>query len=148
MATKAEERKALDKIRDILTELGPGYVWTAFEGVMEDARENIESDFALSMKDRWKSAEEKYNDAKVDLDCMKADLDDAKAEINRLSESVKLEREYGNKKREELEEAVKEAVNWMDKYHGEKEKLSAAEAEIVSLKARLWDELVESGKIS
>lgn len=59
MTSKAQERKALEQIKAILSTLDPdGWVNTAFEGVINDAEENIENDFALSMNGRWQTAEQ------------------------------------------------------------------------------------------
>lgn len=64
MTTKEQERKALEQIRKIVEGLGEGsYIGTAFEGCFEDAEENIENDFGLSMKNRWENAEKKKNEA-------------------------------------------------------------------------------------
>ena len=53
-ATKEQERKALEKIKKIVDELGPdSYVGTAFRGCFEDAEQNINNDFACSMKERY-----------------------------------------------------------------------------------------------
>lgn len=58
MTTKEQERKALEKIRKIVEELGEdSYVGTAFEGCFEIAEENIDNDFACSMKQRAEAAE-------------------------------------------------------------------------------------------
>ena len=58
MTTKEQERKALAKIREIIDGLGENsYIATAFAGCLEDASENIENDFACSMKDRFENAE-------------------------------------------------------------------------------------------
>ena len=62
-ATKAQEREALEKIKAMIEELGPqSYLKTAFEGVFEDAEENIEFDAAFSMKQRYESSEEKLRE--------------------------------------------------------------------------------------
>ena len=64
IATKQQERAALEKIRKIVAELGPdSYIATAFDGCFEDAEANIENDWALSMKDRWITSDRKLNDA-------------------------------------------------------------------------------------
>ena len=56
-ATKDQEREALEKIKAILDTLGlDSYVGTAFEGCLEIAEENIENDFAFSMKQRVEAA--------------------------------------------------------------------------------------------
>jgi len=53
MSTKEQERKALEQIRKIVDGLGPdSYIATAFDGCFEIAEENIENDFACSMKQR------------------------------------------------------------------------------------------------
>ncbi|SCJ78765.1 Uncharacterised protein [uncultured Flavonifractor sp.] len=52
-ATKDMERKALEQIKSIVESLGEdSYIATAFEGCFEIAEENIENDFACSMKQR------------------------------------------------------------------------------------------------
>ena len=57
LATKEQERKALEKIRKIITDLGEdSYIGTAFEGCFEIAEENINNDFACSMKQRAEKA--------------------------------------------------------------------------------------------
>ena len=54
MSTKAEERKALEKITELLSNIDhEGWVNTAFRGCLEDARRNIDEDAAYSMLDRW-----------------------------------------------------------------------------------------------
>lgn len=68
MPTKEQEKQALAKIEKILAGLGnnpeTSYVCRAFDGCVEDARENIENDFANSAKERAEHYEKKYNDAK------------------------------------------------------------------------------------
>lgn len=53
MKTKEQERKALEQIKKIVEKLGKdSYIATAFEGCFEVAEENIENDFALSLKQK------------------------------------------------------------------------------------------------
>lgn len=57
IATKDQERKAIEEIRKIVENLGENsYVGAAMEGVLELAEDNIENDFTQSMKE---SVEEK-----------------------------------------------------------------------------------------
>lgn len=54
---KETERAFLNEIKEILEGLGPNsYCAMAFDGCIADAEENIDSDFAVSMKGRWQSA--------------------------------------------------------------------------------------------
>ncbi len=57
MVTKEQERKALTKIEAILKELGDdSYVGMAMEGMIADAKENIDNDWACSWKQRAEKA--------------------------------------------------------------------------------------------
>ncbi|MDE6677807.1 MAG: hypothetical protein K2K02_02090 [Ruminococcus sp.] len=61
-ATREQEKKALAKIREIVESLGENsYIGTALEGCFKIAEENIEYDFADSMKDRLETAREEAN---------------------------------------------------------------------------------------
>lgn len=56
IASKAQEREALSKIREIVESLGPdSYVGTAFDGCFMDAEQNIENDYFCSMKQRMET---------------------------------------------------------------------------------------------
>lgn len=60
MASKNEERMAVQKIRNIVSELGDkSYVGTALDGCLDIAESNIENDFGESMKGRWEFSEKK-----------------------------------------------------------------------------------------
>lgn len=96
LATKDQEREALEKIKAMVAELGPqSYLATAFEGCFEDAETNIENDFAFSMKSRVEMAEEKarelgiqYIAAKTDAAHLKAQLDDTLAQLAAAQEQI------------------------------------------------------------
>lgn len=52
MATKEQERDALQQIKDIVDSLGPdSYIATAFKGVFDVAEENIDNDFSGNLVD-------------------------------------------------------------------------------------------------
>jgi hypothetical protein len=73
ISTKAQERKALDQIREIVDGLGPdSYIATAFTGCFQDADENIEFDAAFSMKERWQYTEQDLKEAKAKIAEMEA----------------------------------------------------------------------------
>lgn len=136
MTTKEQELKALDKIRAIIAGLGENsYVGTAFDGCLEDAEENIQNDFALSMKDRWQSAEQKLIAAKADTQQVHDALDRT---MDKLLE-----------KEEERKTAKSNADAWMEKAVAAEnaaaeaaQKISDLELEIVHLKAKLYDMMI------
>lgn len=67
-ASKAQEREALEEIKRIIFTLGnDSYIAIAFKGSIEDAENNIENDWALSMYDRWQTAEAKISDLEAQL---------------------------------------------------------------------------------
>ena len=150
-ATKDQEREALEKIKAILDTLGPdSYVGTAFEGCLEIAEENIENDFACSMKQRVeavvventrlkekvKELEDKLAESEKDYEAAHATAhlvaDEKDAEIQRLKTQVQELSEKLASAEEALEDANEEAGS-AEARSGE------AQAEIVRLKAKLYD---------
>lgn len=150
-ATKDQEREALKKIKAILDTLGlDSYVGTAFEGCLEIAEENIENDFAFSMKQRVEAAvvensrlkervkelEDKLAESEKDYEAAHAAAhlvaDEKDAEIQRLKTQVQELSEKLASAEEALEDANEEAGS-AEARSGE------AQAEIVRLKAKLYD---------
>ena len=150
-ATKDQEREALEKIKAILDTLGPdSYVGTAFEGCLEIAEENIENDFACSMKQRVeavvventrlkekvKELEDKLAESEKDYEAAHAAAhlvaDEKDAEIQRLKTQVQELSEKLASAEEALEDANEEAGS-AEARSGE------AQAEIIRLKAKLYD---------
>jgi DNA repair exonuclease SbcCD ATPase subunit len=82
-ATKEQERKAVEKIRKIVSELGEGsYVGTALEGCLEDAESNIENDFGDSMKRRWEYAEAQLKMVQEEIASLKNELAESKKDYD------------------------------------------------------------------
>ena len=150
-ATKDQEREALEKIKAILDTLGlDSYVGTAFEGCLEIAEENIENDFAFSMKQRVEAAvvensrlkervkelEDKLAESEKDYEAAHAAAhlvaDEKDAEIQRLKTQVQELSEKLASAEKALEDANEEAGS-AEARSGE------AQAEIVRLKAKLYD---------
>ena len=84
-ATKDQERDALATIKKLVEDLGPqSYLATAFEGCFQDAEDNIENDFAFSMKARYEAAGD-YNAVKTDA----ARAQERLEELGRLVKTLK-----------------------------------------------------------
>ena len=95
-ATKDQERKALEKIRKIVEELGEdSYIGMAFEGCFEIAEENIENDFGCSMKQRWETAEKNAEDFKRTAEYYAAEQEKAAKEVETLKGKVLTTSECG-----------------------------------------------------
>lgn len=143
MTTKEQERKALEQIRKIVEGLGEdSYIGTAFDGCFRVAEENIENDWACSMKERAELAERNLV-----------------LERNRMME---LQKEV-EARETEVKEANEDAQHWRDKYHNlskrfdelsgfnnqnwnkfreQEDRADALEQEIIKLKAKLYDAMV------
>lgn len=69
IATKDQERKAIEEIRKIVDNLGENsYVGAAMEGVLELAEDNIENDFIQSMKESVETAEKRAHELEEELE--------------------------------------------------------------------------------
>lgn len=133
MATKAEERKALDQIRKIIEGLGnDSYIGIAVEGMLEDAAENIENDFALSMKDRF-DHQQKIN----------AELEDkyqkAKAEVELARRTVVEESDRRKQIAARLQEAENNSADQITEIIQLREQAKEQADQIIRLKAKLYD---------
>ena len=75
-ATKEQERKALEQIKKIVDKLGEdSYIATAFEGCFEVAEENIENDFALSLKQKADMLESQTTEYNKQIQTLKKQLE-------------------------------------------------------------------------
>ena len=147
MTSKEQERQALAEIKAILLQLEPdGYVRTAFEGCFEIAEDNIQNDFACSMKQRAESAEERVKQ----LTWENERISKVSEELRRDLEGTQKELDIARKEKDEMNLnmareniRVVELYNTADKENRElKHKLKTRDAEIMYLKAKLYDLLI------
>ena len=147
MATKAQERAALEKIRKIVDGLGEeSYIGHAMDGVLEDAEQNIENDFWNSYRDRYEYMNVQFEKAEDDL--VKANERAKEAERRqKMAEGL-------------VQTKTEEATHWFNLYNTVKtnadtakleahnsaaelqRKVEEQELEIMKLKARLYDMMV------
>lgn len=146
-ATKQQERDTLEKIRKMVEQLGPdSYLATTFEGCFDLAAENIENDWACSMADRVRLAEKRA-----------AELEDKLAESEKDYEAAHAAaHEIADQKDAEIAELkaqlaqMQETARWNGQRCDEEataagetqRRAEAAEAEVIQLKAKLYDLLV------
>ena len=144
MVTKEQERKALEQIRKIVAGLGEdSYIGTAFEGCFEIAEENIENDFACSLKQRLEVSETENRGLKKSCDEFKRERDEVAEENERLralnfanNNTFDVLEENDRRKDEALQDARAEI-------EAQKERAEKAEAEIIQLKAKLYDFMIK-----
>ena len=110
MATKEMERKALDKIRKIVSELGDdSYVATAFEGCFEVADRNIDNDWLCSLLQRAESAENLLKEALDEMHKAQNEAKLLKTENIGLREKV-----LGKDSVEKLSVIVQKRIDWLN----------------------------------
>lgn len=105
---------------------------TAFAGCFEDAEENIENDFAFSMKERYESSKKDADYFHEAANTFSNDLDKARDEIA----AIKAELTDAQNRRIEAEASYNSLV---DRTTAAEARAEAAEDEIVTLKAKLYD---------
>lgn len=145
---KETERAFLNEIKEILEGLGKNsYCAMAFEGCVEDAEENIDNDFAVSMKGRWqteckahenirKSLTEKVNAQGQRIAELEAELQEARrmeGQARKEAAEAKIALEKAKEKilpdniaaeltimlRKQADEAAKEALYYADRMAAE-----------------------------
>lgn len=160
-ATKQQERDALEKIRKIVEQLGPdSYIGTAFQGCFEIAAENIENDFACSMADKVQRAEAdvvRLREANTLAATRVKELEDKLAESEKdyqaAHETAHIIAEQKDAEIAKLKARIQELLEDSKRgceYLGEQatrageaqRRAEAAEAEIIRLKAKLYDFMV------
>lgn len=147
MTMKQQEIEAMNKIKDIVAGLGvDSYIGTAMDGVWEIMEENIENDFAISVRDKLNSKDKdivavKNERAKLQFEIQSVDsalkfteksLSDAKQEIKLMKEAM-----------DANERTIHEQSNEISTLHGENADVVTENArlkeEIIHLKAKLYD---------
>lgn len=87
VATKDQERQAVEKIRKIVEGLGTNsYVGTAMQGVLEVAEQNIEYDAAFSLKEEKDIAERREQEQRENAERLNKELEAAKSELAQCKE--------------------------------------------------------------
>lgn len=144
IATKDQERTALAKIRKMVEGLGPqSYLATAFEGCFQDAEENIENDFALSMAQRAADAAERAKDYADRADAYKKQAEDAAAENSRLkAENESVWRKLDEAKKAQSIAEHKAAEN-AENFASASVAVDRLASEVTRLKAKLYDYMAD-----
>lgn len=140
-ATKDQERKALEKIKAIVEALGPdSYIGTALDGCFEIAEENIENDFACSMKQRVEAVvventrlKEKVKKLEKEVSTMALDNRDLRLAIKKEKEEASAT-ETALRERAVSDDDLTDCIQMArDSAYGHQEKMEEAAASVVEL---------------
>lgn len=147
MVTKNDERKALEKIKKIVEELGDdSYISVAFEGCFDIAEENINNDFACSMEQKYNNEHEQVvrllkeiSDWNDDYLKQEAEIERLKKEIETKDQMLEQERSFKREVKKELASADREVETLRNIVEHLNEVVEAQDKKIMELKARLYD---------
>lgn len=143
MTTKEQERKALERIREILAGIdSDGWVNTAFAGVIDDAETNIANDWALSMADRYESANNKIIDLHVQLRAMEERAKGAEALANAKIESADIWCTRYHEAKDHADDLGVQLTEQIAKTVDLEERIANLELESMKLKAKLYDAII------
>lgn len=138
--TKEQERQALAKIDKIIKEAGPeSYIGITFDGIVEQAAENIEHDFGGNYKDMWEGALIRLENRESANEALKKANADIQAELDKYKSWY----EQKTNRIDELNNQLGQASDDWTKIFNEREALKLEndkqKAEIINLKAKLYD---------
>lgn len=139
-ATKEMERKTLEKIRQMVAELGTdSYLAKAFDGVYEIAEQNIENDWGCTTREYVEAsfkieekARKEREEMEKQIERLKRDLE-AKAQVEAV---LKRNAEYHEKQLVELNETLVKVKREAESY---KVMIEDLECDVMKLKAKLYD---------
>lgn len=144
MTTKAEEYKALEQIKKIVSALGAdSYIATAFEGCFEVAEGNIDNDFACSMKQRAESAERQAQQKIKEAEASKAEVKrlgginkEMRRDLEGTKQTLANERKQNAEEISRLNGIISECRRDLE---GTGQQIADLKAEIIRLKAQVYD---------
>lgn len=140
MSTKEQERKALEQIRKIVDSLDAGsYIGFAFEGCFELAEENIENDFACSMKDQRDDARQECEMLRGKLAKMIDRAKEQEASVSIANRRAEESQRVADSLRKRAELAERTMRDEADRAGRLAEKYKRQTEEIITLKAKLYD---------
>jgi len=140
MSTKDQERKALEQIKKIIEGLGPdSYLDMTFKGVIEQAADNIENDFASNYMEMYESATAALEEMKRDAAGDQKTIEELRQYNRTLSQQSDTKSDRIDELNKKLHDAAGEISEYIDKQYEDKKRIEALESEIITLKAKLYD---------
>jgi len=138
--TKDQERKQLEKIAALIKEAGPdSYIAITFSGIIEQAEENIENDFANNYKELYEHSKEVIKEMKRDSDGDQKTIEDLRSYNRTLSQQLDTKNDRIDELNKEIHDAAGDISEYIDKQYEDKKRIESLETEIITLKAKLYD---------
>jgi len=141
MATKDQERKALEEIKAIVDRIGgdQSYIGMAFKGCFDIAEENIANDFGDSWMDRWSNAVDENSKVREENRELQKACDVLNAELEAVKDQLEKVRDARDQWRETAETTVEDLTKIRGQLYEAQSENSKLENETIRLKAKLYD---------
>lgn len=140
MVTKEQERKALEKIRKIIEELGEdSYIGTAFEGCCDLAEQNIIDDAAYSMKGEAQRLADENWQRRKEIGELKNRITGLETINENLNKQVAMKSERIDELNKHLEDAGNQWTETWNAFREQEDRAEVLEQEVIKLKAKLYD---------
>lgn len=144
-ATKDMERKTLEKIRQMVEELGAdSYLAAAFDGVYEIAEQNIENDWGCTTREYIDAAHKAQEELRNEKTEMEKQIENLKRELEAKTQNEIAELE--KKHREEIQRQKAERLGLENVISNHKANIHDREMTITELKAKLYDYMAREVK--
>lgn len=146
--TKAEEREALVKIGQILEDFSPEdtYIGRAFEGCVEQAEENLSSDWMMSYKGRYDDVSEQLHAANARIVSLTIKLHkseearvDLTSQLNLAGDAIARLKDANNQLSEVSAQRDIDQQEMLCRFEAEKAQNLCLKQTILELKAKLYD---------
>lgn len=140
IASKADERKAIKKIREIIDNLGEeSYTGQAFKGAFEIAESNIDNDFMDSVEAKLQYREQQIENERGNADMFKQQAESLERETAQLKKDYEWLNGLYNRKTDAHIEAENKYCEEFDKRIKSEKRIETLENEVIKLKAKLYD---------
>jgi len=138
--TKDQEREILKKITKLIEEAGPdSYIATTFDGIIEQAEENIANDFGCNYKEAYEKTLDLYNEARGDIKALESQYDDLEEQMKTITGALEAAQAKNAELRQDNNKAADEIGKLEDLQDDSIKEIKALQAEIITLKAKLYD---------
>lgn len=144
-ATKDMERKTLEKIKQMVEELGAdSYLKAAFDGVYEIAEQNIENDWGCTTREYVEASFKVEEKARKEREEIAKQIENLKRELETKAQNEIAELE--KKHREEIQRQKAERLGLENVISNHKANIHDREMTIMELKAKLYDYMAREVK--
>ena len=138
--TKEQERQILKKIDELIKEAGPdSYINTTFAGIVEQAEENITNDWGCNYKQSYETSELQRAETLHQLRKEQETNRDLKEQMKTITGALEAAQAKNTELKQTIADREEREANTIGKLLAVTNQKEMYEAEIINLKAKLYD---------